>query len=265
MGWVLRRNKFVTLRQISEDDCRHRFCSLNVDSILGTFEKLRNATISFVMSVCPHGTTRLPLDGFGWNLIFEKFWESVGIIQNSLKSDKNNRYFTWRRFYIFDHISLNSPLLRMRNVLDKLVEKVKPPISCWVNFFFVRKSHRLWDNVGKCSGDSGATNDVTIWRIRVACWISRLYGHMPKHTPTRSDIHMHARTRKHAHTDQYVILIVFPQQQWFRERASMLRYTYIACLVIHFLYNFTYLISLDGNLLLIQTDWKWKTSFSLYQ
>jgi hypothetical protein len=34
---------------------------------------LRKATISFVMSVCPHGTTRLPLDGFWWTLIFETF------------------------------------------------------------------------------------------------------------------------------------------------------------------------------------------------
>ena len=36
--------------------------------ILGVFAKLRKATISFVMSVRlsfrPHGTTRLPLDGF---------------------------------------------------------------------------------------------------------------------------------------------------------------------------------------------------------
>jgi hypothetical protein len=31
--------------------------------------------------------------------------------------------------------------------------------------------------------------------------------------------------------DQFVILIAFPQQQWFRKRASILRYTYIACLV----------------------------------
>ena len=48
---------------------------------------------------------------------------------------------------------------------------------------------------------------------------------------TRPVTHMHGRTHKHAHTDQYVILIVFPQQQWFRERASLSRYTYIACLV----------------------------------
>jgi hypothetical protein len=31
---------------------------------------------------------------------------------------------------------------------------------------------------------------------------------------------------------EYVILIAFPRQQWLRERASMLRYTYVACVVI---------------------------------
>ena len=41
---------------------------------------------------------------------------------------------------------------------------------------------------------------------------------------------LYARMRMHIHT-KYVILIAFPQQQWSRERASMLRYTYIACLV----------------------------------
>ena len=34
-----------------------------------------------------------------------------------------------------------------------------------------------------------------------------------------------------AKASEYVILIAFPPQQWLRERASMLRYTYIACLV----------------------------------
>jgi hypothetical protein len=31
------------------------------------------ATIGFVMSVCPNGTIRLPMDGFSWNFIFEDF------------------------------------------------------------------------------------------------------------------------------------------------------------------------------------------------
>jgi len=30
---------------------------------------------------------------------------------------------------------------------------------------------------------------------------------------------------------QYAIVIAFPQQQWLHERVSMLRYTYIACIV----------------------------------
>ena len=48
-------------------------------------------------------------------------------------------------------------------------------------------------------------------------------------TPTSQGTHPHARTRPH--TDKYVILIAFSLQQWFRERASMLRYTYIAFLL----------------------------------
>jgi hypothetical protein len=49
---------------------------------------------------------------------------------------------------------------------------------------FFRKSHRLWDNVEKYSGDRGATNYVTIWRIRVAYWISKAictYAHAHAH------------------------------------------------------------------------------------
>ena len=37
--------------------------------------------------------------------------------------------------------------------------------------------------------------------------LARLFARM------RPGTHMHARTRKHAHTDQYVILTAFPQQQ----------------------------------------------------
>jgi len=50
---------------------------------------------------------------------------------------------------------------------------------------------------------------MTVCRIRIACWI-------PKATNTHSSC---------------VILIVFPLPQWLHERASVLRYTYIACLI----------------------------------
>jgi len=46
---------------------------------LGAFVKLGKATVRFVMSVrplaCPHGTTRLALDGFSWNFIFGDFFK----------------------------------------------------------------------------------------------------------------------------------------------------------------------------------------------
>jgi hypothetical protein len=36
--------------------------------VLDVLKKLRKTAISLIMSVCPRGTTRLPLDGFSWNL-----------------------------------------------------------------------------------------------------------------------------------------------------------------------------------------------------
>jgi len=43
---------------------------------------------------------------------------------------------------------------------------------------------------------------------------------------------MHGVTMKFTAThSRYVILIAFPLQQWLHERTSMLRCTYIACLV----------------------------------
>jgi hypothetical protein len=73
------------------------------------------------------------------------------------------------------------------------------------------------------------TSQLGAYALRAG--LERLYARMRMHTPTRSGTHMHVRTRKHAHKDQYVILITFPRPQWFRERALMFRYTYIACLV----------------------------------
>ena len=56
----------------------------------------------------------------------------------------------------------------------------------------------------------GHATDVNILgRICFACWIIKV---------------------KNTHSE-YIISIVFPLQQWPHERASILRYAYIACLV----------------------------------
>jgi hypothetical protein len=94
----------------------------------------------------------------------------------------------------------------------KVVDKIKTHILCSIIFF--RKSCCLWFNVEKYGTDRQATDDNIIRRMRFACWIT-------KATDTHS---------------QYVILIAFPRQQSLRERASILSYTYIACLVERYLY-----------------------------
>jgi hypothetical protein len=59
---------------------------------------------------------------------------------------------------------------------------------------------------------SGAGHDEnTIRCMRIACCITKA-------------THTHSK---------YVILIVFPQQKWLRERASILNYKYIAYLVLY--------------------------------
>ena len=60
-----------------------------------------------------------------------------------------------------------------------------------------------------------------------------MYAHEHAHAPGCPHARTHARASMH--TDQYVTLIAFPLQQWFRERASVLCYTYTACLVFYFM------------------------------
>ena len=77
------------------------------------------------------------------------------------------------------------------------------------NKFFVQENRAVYEIMWKNLVERGR-QQVTIWRMRIAFWI-------PKATNTHS---------------QYVILIAFPPQQWLHDRASILRYTYTACLVI---------------------------------
>ena len=77
-----------------------------------------------------------------------------------------------------------------------------------------------------------ATNDITTWRIRVACWI-RKATRTRMHTFTRSGTSINARARAHTHTHTQICnMYCFSTAKMTRERTSVLRYTYIACLVL---------------------------------
>ena len=123
---------------------------------------------------------------------------------------------------------------RMRNILDKVAEKVKTNILFLITFF--RKSHPLWNNVEKYGG---LRNDVTTWCIRVECWISkatrkhkhaRTNAHALAYASTRPGIHTYAlaRTRR-----QICNTYCFSTAKMICERASVLRYTYVICPVLH--------------------------------
>ena len=91
----------------------------------------------------------------------------------------------------------------------KVLEKIKTHVLC-STFFFPRKSCLLWCNVEKCCTAGQAMDDNIIRRMRIACLIT-----------TATDTH-----------SEYVILIAFPLQRWLNERASALRFTYFACIVV---------------------------------
>jgi len=91
----------------------------------------------------------------------------------------------------------------MKNILDKVVEKIKARILRPVTFS--RKSFRLWDNVEKYGIARQATNGKIIRRMRFACWMT-----------------------KATHTLR-ICNTAFPHQRWFHESASLPR-LFVYCL-----------------------------------
>jgi hypothetical protein len=67
----------------------------------------------------------------------------------------------------------------------------------------------MWKNM--VEPERQTTDDSIIRRMRIARWITQA-----------ADTH-----------SEFVMLIAFPLQRWLHERPSMLRYTYIASLVVN--------------------------------
>jgi hypothetical protein len=85
-----------------------------------------------------------------WHL--RNFRKYVEKIQASLKSGKNNRYFTWRPVYIYD-ISMNS-FQKEKCFRHKLLRNLSTRFT-FNNSPLPRKTWRLWDNVEKQYSQTG--------------------------------------------------------------------------------------------------------------
>ena len=99
-----------------------------------------SACLSVHLSVGSCATTRFPLDGFSWNLIFEYFSKICRENSSSLKSDKNIWDFTWRQINVF--IVLLSFLLKLRVASDQSCGETAN--TFYVLISFLRESCFLW-------------------------------------------------------------------------------------------------------------------------
>jgi hypothetical protein len=132
--------------------------------------QLVSLCLSVRPSVRPHGTTRLPLRRFSWNLIwiffenlsgkFKLHWNRTRILS---ALHENQRTFL---------IMSRSVLIRMRGDSDRFVENIKAHIFCSITFF---QNPAVWERCGKIF-QSGAGHR----------WHYVVRG-IPKATNTRSE------------------------------------------------------------------------------
>jgi hypothetical protein len=125
--WNLRSRVLITLRygRWSPFYARLQNCETRL---------LASSWLSVCLSVRPHGRTLFPLDSFSWNLVF--------VYLSNICLGNSSFIKIWQRITGTLHkdlctfVIMSRPvLLRMRNVSNKAVEKIKPRILRSVKFF----------------------------------------------------------------------------------------------------------------------------------
>ena len=179
-------------------------------------EKWRLATscLSVYLLIHPSGWNNSVLTGRGSFLkkiylsIFSEICrENASLVQTL----QNKGYYTWRPMYIYDSMYVNysqNEKWFWKNVADKLETH-----TLWSVPFFSEKRavyEIMWKNM--VATDRLKMTIKANMRMRFACCIT-------ESTDTHS---------------QYERLIAFPRKQQLRERVSMLRYMYVACLIMNF-------------------------------
>ena len=135
---------------------------------------------------------------------FSIFQQSVEKIQFSLKRDKITGTLHEDRYTVFTYLSV---LLRMKNISDESCREYQE--THFMLNKFLSEIRSVYELMWKKYGRSGqAIVDNIKRRMRTVCWIITTTVALP----------------------EYVILTAFPLQQWLHERASLLRYTYVAWL-----------------------------------
>ena len=143
-------------------------------------------------SARPHGTTRLPVDGFWWNLIFEIF-STICSEKSSFTKIRPEKGVPYVK--TFSHLwqYISEFFLKWEKFLENSCRE-KENINFMFNNFFFENSAVY---VEKYCRARGVINYVTIWRIRFACWISKATC---KHAHTHAHALRHTQDSARAHT-----------------------------------------------------------------
>jgi hypothetical protein len=188
--------------------------------------KIAKSDCGCVLSVCLSAWNNSAPTG----QILKKFdiWEFFGNLSKKFKFHENPPRITstvHKGVFTFMTIS-RWILLRMRNVLDKTCRENQNTHFMFSTFLsiivpFMRKCRKNWCRM--------RGHEMTVWCICVACWISKAKWARACFCLRTLSLSL-SLSHTHTHTHKYGILIAFPRQQLFHERASILRYTHIACL-----------------------------------
>jgi hypothetical protein len=166
-----------------------------------------------------------------WILIKRDSWDFFFRKSVELKFNQNPKRITdTSHEEVFTFMTIfRWPLLRIRNISDKVVEKIRIHVLCSITF---SRNSAVYEIISRNMVESERPL-MTIWR-RLTCWIrkaTRAQSHAIAFSSILTHTHTHTLARTHKHTQKYVRLTAFPRQQWFRERISVFRYIYISCFV----------------------------------
>jgi hypothetical protein len=134
------------------------------------------------------------------------FGKSVEKINVSLKFDWNNGYYTWRLVNIYNNTSLDSSQNK-KCCIQNWQRNSKHILYIQYVFFF----------------ENHPVND-TMWKYVVQ-------PDRPQMTIFAEMMWYECRTKTRIQTHTRYVILDFLRQKWLCEKASMLRYTYIFCLV----------------------------------
>ena len=139
------------------------------------------------------------------NLYLIIFRKSVEKIQNVTKLWQVNRVLFFHEDLCMFMTVPRRVILRMRNVSDESCREYQNTLFVCNNLFFT-ENHAIYEVIWKNMVEPDGPQ-MTIWRVRFACWITKATNTIP----------------------EYVIITAFPRQKWLSERASVLC-LYIYCL-----------------------------------